>query len=87
MGLRIGEVKRLQTSGNGAPEAVLVVGGAQDVVGLFDMGGTTLNIPAKHLLFGKPQTIGVVVVLLPTFASSVPRIEGTMPVASRPLRY
>jgi hypothetical protein len=83
LGLRIGELDHLQTSESGPAEAVLVLGGGQDVLGLFDVGGTERIVPADRLLFGKRQTIGAIHVVLPTLASSVQQIENTVPLASR----
>jgi hypothetical protein len=83
LGIRIGEVVRLQPSAGGPAEAVLVLGGGQNVLGLFDIGGTERTVPAHNLRFGKRQTIGAVHVALATLASSARQIENTMPMASR----
>jgi hypothetical protein len=75
MGVRLGKVTRLQASTNGSAAAVLTLGGAQDVLGLFDIGGIERIVPADTLLFGKRQTIGAVRVVLPTIAASASQIE------------
>lgn len=74
-GIRIGEVRRVSPAEAGRSEAVLVLGGARDVLGLFDWGGTRVTMPADRLLYGNPQTIGMVHVVLPSFESSPVRLE------------
>jgi hypothetical protein len=87
LGIRIGEVARLWLAEQGTLQAVLSLGGSYDVLGLFDIGGTIVTVPAHTLLFGTPQTIGAVLVSLPTFVSSADRIEHTTPVAARTPLY
>jgi len=85
LGMRIGKIDRLRRSEKGPLEAVLVLGGSQNMFGFLDLGGKEINVPAHTLLYGQPQTIGAVLVVVPTFASSAQQIETTVPVVSRNL--
>ena len=75
-GIRIGEVRRIQPQVRERGEALLLIGGGHDVLGLFDLGGDTrLSMPVDSLLWGKLQAVGGVHVVLPTFEASASRIR------------
>lgn len=67
-GARLGEVEAI-SSGDGGSLAVVHVGGASDVLGLFEIGGRTIRIPADRLLYGPRRSLGATLVVAP--------IEGT----------
>lgn len=73
-GVRLGEVDRIQPSGNGAATAVVRLGN-QDVLGFPDLGGTQLTVPGDGLLFGNHQTLGSTFVVLPTFETTTEQIQ------------
>jgi hypothetical protein len=68
-GLPMGTLEQIRRSSDGQAEAVLRLGGMQDFLGFFDLGGRQRVIPADRMLYGKPRKIGTTVVALPTFES------------------
>lgn len=67
-GVKVGEVKRIGVTESGTPTAYVVIGGAQDILGFIDYGGTAVQASARQLLYGHPKTIGADLVAAPTLA-------------------
>ena len=65
-GVRIGEVEAVAREGDQAT-ATIVLGGWRDWLGLFDAEGLRRRVPADRLLYGRPQSLGMTKVALPTF--------------------
>ncbi|MGK7295647.1 MAG: hypothetical protein ACNS61_07470 [Candidatus Wenzhouxiangella sp. M2_3B_020] len=69
-GVRIGEVEAVAQEGDQAT-ATIVLGGWRDWLGLFDAEGLRRRVPAGRLLYGKPQSVGMTKVALPTFQTAL----------------
>jgi hypothetical protein len=69
LGVRIGEVRRLERDAQGRAQAVLVIGGARDVLGLFDFGGAEVRVSAERLAFGRERVAAA------TFANDVSAVR------------
>ena len=82
-GVRIGKLATVKKSAEGSLESVIVIGGNQNVFGLFDFGGERLIVPADRLVFGKAQVIGPVMVSLPTYETTAASIEQDLRYAHR----
>lgn len=86
-GIRIGEVVGMQ-----GQQLELVLGGARDVAGIFDLSeGRRVTLPASALLFGPARFTGLTLVVLPTLQTP-PDIDVTSLLTLRepptsPLRF
>lgn len=76
-GSMIGEVSRVEKGGAG-PVAHLRVGGAPDVLGVVDLGGTGVTVPADRLVWGPRRSIGSVFVVAPTHRSDPAAVTRTL---------
>ena len=73
LGGTIGEVQGIETDG-GEPVAIVHVGGGNDVLGLFELGGHTVRIPADRLLWGPRRTLGNALVAVPVESRTVEQV-------------
>lgn len=73
-GVRIGEVESIEARG-GQATATIILGGWRDVLGLFDLQGTRQRVPAGQLLYGRPQSIGMTKVAVPSFRVALDAVE------------
>lgn len=71
----IGVVVRIQPRSAGGSQANLTLGGYHHVLGAFDFGGRPAQVSTKRLIFGEPRTVGPVMVVLATLASSVDAVR------------
>ena len=74
-GIRVGEVEAIER-GVGQANAIVVLGGWRDVLGLFDTEGMRRRVPADRLLYGQPQSIGMTKAVLPTFRTAIDAVDG-----------
>lgn len=70
-GVRIGEVVQIRSG-----QALLEIGGNDDVLGFIDLGGgKQISVPVEKLVFGKRKALGSTMVALPTFSVSGDQVE------------
>lgn len=85
-GERLGEFLRFEGGPDG-PTAHLIIGGARDVFGFLDFGGTRVMLPADRLVYGKVKTLGAIHVVVPVFgtgAEAVQRFARSKPAQREP---
>lgn len=70
LGGTIGEVQGVEMDGD-QPVAVVHVGGGNDVLGLFEVGGETVRVPADTLLWGPRRSLGNALVAAPVESRSL----------------
>lgn len=74
LGSRIGEVNDIERSG-GRTIVTVTIGGAHDVFGFIDLGGSTITVDAERLLFGRTGRPGKIHVVAPTSTSTAAEVE------------
>ena len=60
-GRRVGELRVARR--DDVPELAVVTGGASDVFGFLDLGGTLVPLSAQRVLLGEQRRIGVTMVM------------------------
>lgn len=83
-GVRLGEIDRIEEGPDGRPQAVLVLGDGQNVLGVLDLGGQRVAVPADQLLLGKPQWLGRAHVAIPSLKADVTEVVAELEAAAQP---
>lgn len=76
-GSMVGQVRSIESGADG-PVVILRIGGANDVLGFMEFGGTDITVPAERVLWGPRRSVGSVFAAVPVETSDAEEITAAL---------